>query len=324
MTVSIHDKAFQLRHQVALADRDACLAIKHRLLSAGDIESHTKRQLYFHVPFCFFHCSFCVYRGELTRDGHGTEGFLADLEVESALLAPLAQTQPFDSAFVGGGTVTVLSALQLRRMLKLVRQRFTMASAMSEFTVELAPHGLKPSKLDVLVDFQVNRVSMGVQSTDSTLLRAVNRPALADKTIATLLREMNERPFIDVNVDLMVGIPGRTLENLMSDFAKLADWGARSIMVYIDMHVYRDDSRTLEAAAMRNMVEMLADAVSRFFTLNDGQGVNEYNRFVARDAPSLQRFAARYSTDHTDDDLFCLGIGRQAQSWNRDMIVTWN
>lgn len=324
MPVLIRDKAFQLRHEIAVEDTDACLAVKHRLLDAGEIASHRKRQLYVHVPFCFFHCSFCVYRGELTREGKGTEGFLEDLTAESALLAPLVDDAPFDSAFVGGGTVTVLSAPQLRHMLQLVRERFDMVDARSEFTVELAPHGLRPSKLDVLAELGVNRVSMGVQSTDEALLNAVNRPALPVERIAALVREMKCRPFLDVNVDLMVGIPGRNLDNLLRDFGKLADWGCRSIMVYIDMHAYRDPTRAAESAAHRAMVERLAELVSDGFTLNGGGGVNEYNRFIARGDDHKDLFSARYSTDHADDDLFCLGIGRQAQSWNRDMIVTWH
>ncbi|SDK03001.1 Radical SAM superfamily protein [Agrobacterium fabrum] len=323
MPVLIRDKRFGLRHQVALESRDACLSVKRKLLGASEIASHAKRQLYVHVPLCFFHCSFCVYRGELTREGEGTEAYLADLAVESKMLAPLVGAMPFDSAFVGGGTVTVLSTSQLRRMLTLVRESFALSDT-GEFTVELAPHGLNPSKLDVLVELGVNRVSMGVQSTDETLLNTVNRPALTDRRMAALVREINARPFLDANVDLMVGIPGRTFDNLLSDFLKLASWGCRSIMVYIDMLAYRDPARAGEAAAHKVMVEQLSQAVADGYVLNGNQGVNEYNRFVARGPDKQARFTARYSTDHADEELFCLGIGRQAQSWNRDMIVTWH
>ncbi|TXR49461.1 radical SAM protein [Phyllobacterium endophyticum] len=323
MPVLIRDKKFEIRHQVTVDDRDACLAVKRQLLGTTEVASYLKRQLYVHVPLCFFHCSFCVYRGELTREGTGTEAYLADFAQEIAVFSPLVDAVHFNSAFVGGGTVTVLSTRQLRQLLTLLRSQFSLSDK-GEFTVELAPHGLKASKLDVLADLGVNRVTMGVQSTNKALLSSVNRPALPDRKIEALVREINARTFLEFNVDLMVGIPGRTYENLLSDFLKLASWGCRSITVYIDMRAYRDPARVVEVQAYKAMVERLSNAVADAYVLNAGQGANEYIRFVGHGQDLPSRFATRYSTDHSDEDLFCLGMGRHAQSWNRDMIITWH
>jgi hypothetical protein len=72
------------------------------------------------------------------------------------------------------------------------------------------------------------------------------------------------------------------------------------------------------------MVERLADHAKDAFLLNGGQGANEYNRFVSHQAAGSSVLAKRYSTDYRSRETFCLGLGRQAKSWTRDLVFHWH
>lgn len=326
MPILIEEKASRVSHQLDIQSFDACLKVKAKLVASVNASEYVVKQLYVHVPLCFFHCSFCVYKGDLLHTKRQIEEFVAYFETESEVLSPLVHDVSFQSVFVGGGTVTVLDPQQLQKLLTIIKAKFDCPPPSGEFTIELAPHGLTNSKLDVLVEHGVNRVTMGVQSLDESLLRTMTRPAIPKEKLKGIIREVLTGPFADVNFDLMVGVPGRTYENLRRDFFQLAEWGCKSIMIYIDMLAYRDSARLAQVSELKMMVARLAEEVAASFTVNSGAGINEYNHFVANNRYSNNSpvFTSRYSTEQSSDDIFCLGVGRQAKSWSRDMIFSWN
>jgi len=324
MPVVILDKREGTQHTLAIDYLGDCLEIKRRLMEKSLLNEYRSKQIYVHVPYCFFHCSFCVYKGDLLRSKTQTDAFLEDLHNEVGVLGPTVAGHAFDSVFIGGGTVTVLDALQLRRLLVEIRTNFLLRDEAGEFCVELAPHGLTQDKLDVLVDMGVNRVTMGLQSLDPSLLSSWNRPMIPMKKIKDLIDAIHQRPFADFNVDLMIDVKARTFESLVSDFECLANWGCHSIMIYIDMREYRDLKRQERVAELKQMVKSLADRVAGEFVLNGGGAVNEYNRFVSRKVVTSPFQGKRYTTDYRSSETFCLGIGRQAKSWTRDMVFHWH
>ena len=324
MPVVIQDKLDWTQHTVAIDDPGDCLTIKRRLVETTRLVDYGARQIYVHVPFCFFHCSFCVCKGSLLKSKSRTEDFLADLRAEVAAVGPAVAGHVFDSVFVGGGTVTVLDAPQLRQLLAEIRENFQLSAEAGEFSVELAPHGLTAQKLDVLVEMGVNRVTMGLQSLDPSLLSSWRRPVIPLARLKALVDAIHQRPFADANFDLMIDANGRTFDSLAADFDCLADWGCRSIMIYIDMQTYRDRARQQRVKVLRHMVDRLADQVKDAYLLNGGQGTNEYNRFISRQATASSVLARRYSTDYRSRDTFCLGLGRQAKSWTRDLVFHWH
>ncbi len=127
------------------------------------------------------------------------------MEIE---LATLVGTPEIDTLFLGGGTPTYLSADQLDRLCSLLLRKFRLAPGY-EWSIEANPTGLTDDKLAVLRSHGVNRVSLGVQTFDSELLKLLERDH--DGEIATdAVRRLLDR-FSNVSVDLIFGIPGQTL-----------------------------------------------------------------------------------------------------------------
>ncbi|MFJ2340822.1 radical SAM protein [Pseudomonas protegens] len=316
----IYDKNENISHEIKIDSREKFYDLKSRILTKTPLSTYKFNQLYVHVPYCFFHCNFCVYRGDLLESRSQIVEYLSELTREIDHLKSLLGHTIFQSVFVGGGTVSVLDAKQLEYLISVLHNSFNLDLSNNEFTIELAPHGLSDSKIDILKPLGVNRITMGVQSLDIDLLKLMNRPPLPEEKLRNIIASIRSKLFGDFNVDLMVGVHGRNLENLYSDFKKLSDWGVESIMVYINMEDYRNPSAKEKNLGNIKIIEQLYSRVADSYILNDGAGVNEYNRFLSKKRARHPPFNRRYSTNYKDCDTFCLGIGRQAKSWTSEMV----
>jgi oxygen-independent coproporphyrinogen-3 oxidase len=136
---------------------------------------------------------------------HLVDRYLRGIEIE---LATLERPRPVKTLFIGGGTPTHLGPSQLARLLSLVRHWFELADG-GEFSVEANPAGFDCEKLDVLADYGVNRVSLGVQSFADPILKVLERDhdaAQIDATVSILSRKIENFSF-----DLIFGVPGQSL-----------------------------------------------------------------------------------------------------------------
>lgn len=165
------------------------------------------RHLYVHVPFCPRICPYCSFYKVRAAEG-GFDAFVEAVLREAALRGKDAQPE---SVFFGGGTPTALGRDHLRRLITGLRDLMDF-SLLREFTIEMNPATVSPAKAELLLDLGVNRASMGVQSWNATHLKTLGRshsPAAALKS----LRALRAAGFQNLNLDLIFGIPGQSLED---------------------------------------------------------------------------------------------------------------
>ena len=163
------------------------------------------RAAYVHIPFCAHKCGYCDF-ASLAGSDHLADRYLAALEREMAFLG---EPQEVDTIFIGGGTPTRLDARQLDRLLAMVRRWFTLVPG-GEWTVEANPGTLDAEKADVLASGGVNRVSLGAQSFQPDLLRALERNHSPEEVPRALDLVRPRFPFW--SFDLIFGVPGSTPE----------------------------------------------------------------------------------------------------------------
>jgi len=172
------------------------------------------RAAYIHVPFCAHKCGYCDF-ASLAGFDHLADRYLAALEREMEMA--LGGPQEVDTIFIGGGTPTRLSASQLERLLGLTRRWFRLSPG-GEWTVEANPGTLDREKSDVLAQGGVNRVSLGAQSFQPSLLRALERNH-APEDVARAV-ELLDGTIPRWSLDLIFGIPGSRLENWIVDLGE--------------------------------------------------------------------------------------------------------
>lgn len=171
--------------------------------------------VYLHVPFCAVRCGYCdfnTYTAEELGPGVSRRDFAATAAQELVLARRvLGPTRPVDTVFVGGGTPTLLTPAELGAMLQAVRDELGLAEG-AEVTTEANPDSVTPESLAGLREVGFTRISFGMQSDVSHVLRVLDRthdPRRVPQAVAWA----REAGFEQVSLDLIYGTPGESLED---------------------------------------------------------------------------------------------------------------
>jgi oxygen-independent coproporphyrinogen-3 oxidase len=238
--------------------------------------------VYISVPFCKAKCTYCnfasgVFAAE-RMDGYvervcaemgGLRGFVAGMG------AGVELPEVVDSIYFGGGTPSLLSAEQMRRLFSALRGEFAV-SAEAEVTLECAPGQLAAETLEEMLRHGMNRVSFGVQSFVDAEARAVGR--LHTRQICEAeIRRMRAAGAGNINVDLIAGLPEQTAASWRESVTVALETGVPHVSVY--MLEVDEDSRLGR--------EMLKAG-------NREQGVGKALRYGAGEVPSEDEIAEWY------------------------------
>ncbi len=161
--------------------------------------------LYIHIPFCPNICPYCAFYKE-SAGRERVETFIDALLVETKFHA--AQLRP-RTLFFGGGTPSALSFSQMERLLAGLHASLDL-SALEEWTIEMNPATVASDKARLLRSAGINRISMGVQSWDDKLLKALGRTHSAEKAEESF-HLLREEGFENISIDLIFGIPNQSL-----------------------------------------------------------------------------------------------------------------
>jgi oxygen-independent coproporphyrinogen-3 oxidase len=186
--------------------------------------------LYVHLPWCLRKCPYCDFNSYEAR------GALPDREYVDALLRdlrtelPLAQGRPVETIFLGGGTPSLFSGPAIAHLLDGLRAEADLAPNV-EITLEANPGAVDAASFAMFRKAGVNRLSIGIQSFRNAQLRALGRvhdDAEAEAAVATA----RTAGFTNVNVDLMYGLPGDTVEGAVADLERAIALGPSHISWY--------------------------------------------------------------------------------------------
>ena len=180
--------------------------------------------LYVGVPLCEEHCRFCMYfYGLADASGADAEECVASMETFLAALAGSVE-RPVAGMYVGGGTPTVLSAEQIRRLLAAVNGAFEFEPN-SQQTFEMSPRSFSPEKARAIAESGVHRVSFGLQSFDPEPVRRAGRGYVGPEAVGELIRSCLAVGIDEINADLMVGLDGESDDSLSRSVEQLLDLG---------------------------------------------------------------------------------------------------
>ena len=171
---------------------------------------------YLHVPFCASRCGYCDFNTYTAKElgGGGSQASYAETAVREVRLARRVLGEldrPVDTVFFGGGTPTLLPAADLGKMLAAVRDEFGLAPDV-EVTTEANPESVDPAYLDELRAVGFNRVSFGMQSASSQVLKILDRQHTPGRALQAV-KEATAAGFEHVNLDLIYGTPGESLDD---------------------------------------------------------------------------------------------------------------
>jgi oxygen-independent coproporphyrinogen-3 oxidase len=185
--------------------------------------------LYIHIPWCVRKCPYCDFNSH-QRTGELPEvEYIEKLFVDLESLLPSVWGRRLGSVFIGGGTPSLFSPESIDRLLSGVRSRLPLEPE-AEITLEANPGTVEAGRFRGFRDAGVNRISVGVQSFDDGMLKALGRIHGGEEARRAVDAALES--FANVNLDLMYGLPGQTLAMARADLAQAAALGVPHVSAY--------------------------------------------------------------------------------------------
>ncbi|MER2125780.1 radical SAM family heme chaperone HemW [Solibacillus sp. FSL H8-0523] len=193
------------------------------------------RGVYIHIPFCHQICNYCDFNKVFFKNQPVDEYIEAlGREMELTVKQMPEAFANIETIFLGGGTPTSLSAVQIEKLLSLIAKHIPLSNV-KEFSSEANPDELTVEKLQALYNGGVNRLSMGVQSFDQGLLEKIGRTHSNEHVYETI-QNAKDVGFTNISIDLMYGLPGQTMAQWQDSLEKalalkLPHYSAYSLIV---------------------------------------------------------------------------------------------
>ena len=205
--------------------------------------------LYVHVPFCSGKCAYCNFYSVL-YDTDLAGRWLAALEREMEMARQRVAFDSVRTVYFGGGTPSVLNAVQLARLLSIVASRLD-PGQIAEVTIEANPGTLTPEKLSLMKEHGVTRISFGAQTFQDRVLPALKRRHLARDTRDSI-RQAREAGFENLGLDLIAGLPGVPMELWRADIREALSLAPAHISVYaLTIEASSEFARWLQSGLIR-------------------------------------------------------------------------
>ena len=188
--------------------------------------------VYIGIPFCPTTCLYCSFTSyPISMWKKRVSDYLTAMEKEIDYVSKLYQNKILDTVYIGGGTPTTLEADELRRLITYVKQRFDFSTVV-EFTVEAGrADSITKEKLEVLKECGVTRISVNPQTMKEETLKIIGRRHTIEEVreAFNLAREVG---FTNINMDLILGLPGESKEDVIHTMEEIEKLSPDSLTVH--------------------------------------------------------------------------------------------
>ena len=185
--------------------------------------------LYIHIPFCLSKCAYCDFCS-FTHFDQGLVNSYVDALVREISEYKRDERIPVDTVFIGGGTPSILTPAQLRKITTAINDTFDLTS-LFEFTVEVNPRTADKERLSAYRSLGVNRISIGLQTIHENELKILGRNQTFEDFLE-VYRSARDVGFTNISVDVMYGIPSQTKESLKETLRRIISLSPEHISLY--------------------------------------------------------------------------------------------
>lgn len=268
--------------------------------------------LYLHVPFCGYRCSFCTLFLTTSHTVDARQRYVDAVTRQIAMYGDLIGHLEVVSLYIGGGTPTVLTPAQFETLFGALHRAFPSWRADAEVAVEGSPDTMTRELLGALKSLGVNRISMGLQTLDPVEAEHVGR-RYGLGVVHAAVEAIDAVGFENVNYDLIYGIEGQTRDSWLNSLRSTVGFGPGTVTLYpvvvrpltgiVTRHAHHGDrfmGNGAKYALYSESVDYLAD---------QGFRQNSFVRFSRRASDGLQQEAFDFA------GLPLVGFGAGSRSY---------
>ncbi|KHD07597.1 coproporphyrinogen III oxidase [Candidatus Thiomargarita nelsonii] len=262
--------------------------------------------LYIHIPFCEMRCGFCnlLTLARPTNDFYPR--YLDALKRQSEQVSEFLGEYSFARLAIGGGTPTFLDESALATVLDIAQK--TLGAENIPSSVEVSPETATVSKLSLLAERSIDRISIGIQSFIDAENRTIRRRQNI-KTVTQALENIRHNGFPTLNIDLIYGIEGQSLDSWLYSLREVLRFQPEEIYLY---PLYVRPLTGLDGQRFSSDIRMQLYRLGREFLLE-----NNYHQI------SMRLFRAAHAPANEKAPIYCcqedgmLGLGSGARSYTR-------
>jgi oxygen-independent coproporphyrinogen-3 oxidase len=299
------------------------------------IPRNASASLYLHVPFCRSMCWYCGCHTSIARRDEPIADYAAALRCELDLVSRrIERRMKVNHIHFGGGTPTITAPDLLVDLIGAIRRAFFVLPS-AEVAVEIDPRTLTGRMVDALGLSGFNRASLGVQSFDPIVQRAINRVQSFEET-AEAVANLRRAGISGINFDLIYGLPHQTVASCLDTVRRCVELRPDRLSVFGYAHVpsFKKHQRKIAEASLPDSLERLdqayaiADALKEAGYLQIGLdhfALSDDTMAAAQREGTLRRNFQGYTTD-TSNVLLGLGasaIGRLPQGYVQNEVNTY-
>ncbi len=236
---------------------------EQKLLQKIDYENGYS--LYIGIPFCPTTCLYCSFTSyPLSMWRNQVDAYLDALEKEIQFVSVKFYHKKLNSIYIGGGTPTTLEPHQLDRLIRKIRCSFDLSHCV-EFTVEAGrPDSITREKLEVLHKWGIDRISINPQTMKDETLKLIGRHHTVEQTIDSyeMAREVG---FDNINMDLILGLPGETLEDVRNTMEQVKELNPDNLTVHslalkraARLNICKDEYKDFEMVNTQEHMDLVA------------------------------------------------------------------
>lgn len=213
------------------------------------------RGIYIHIPFCKQKCYYCDFVSFANKE-ELIERYINALKKE--IKYKLKGEDKIDTIYIGGGTPSVIDSKYIVEILKEIYS-IVGFDATREVTIEINPGTVDKEKIEAYKTVGINRISLGLQTTNDILLKNIGR-IHTYKQFEETYDLVQKAGFTNINVDLMLALPNQTLEDLKISLNKIINLNPTHISVY---SLILEEGTKLEDLINRKVLELPSEDIER-------------------------------------------------------------
>ena len=262
--------------------------------------------IYIHIPFCKKKCAYCDFVSFPNKE-QLTDAYLDALEKEMTQ----HKGKKADTIFIGGGTPSILTPDQIRRLCKMVFYNFDIAKNY-EFTTEANPGTLDEAKMTAMLEGGINRISVGVQSFNDAELKKIGRIHDAETAYNTILC-LKKSGFNNINLDLMTALPSQTMDSLKNTLKTAVSLPVTHISAY---SLIIEDGTPLEKSYSAGKLKLPTEDEDRemYSYVIDYLAANGFNQYEISNF-AKEGFECRHNIKYWTFEPY-IGLGVAAHSFD--------
>ena len=215
-----------------------------------------KLGIYVHIPFCKSKCKYCDFISFSCKESNIKEYF--DVLIKEIQNTKYNKNKEVTTIYLGGGTPSVPDSKYIVNTLQTIKKVFRISSN-AEITIEINPGTITKQKLVDYKNAGVNRISIGLQSTNDRILKLIGRIHNYEQFINTynLVKEVG---YNNINVDLMLGIPTQTEDELIDSVRKVIKLNPNHISIY---SLIVEENTEIKKMIDNNKIKMISEETER-------------------------------------------------------------